>query len=233
MEWIFRSENDRKNFEYYQCLISDPPIIFVKRFPGPKFEHLREGSEIRLFCQIEANPEVEEISWYHWVRNINLLLQTISNGKFSSNPPFRLLKLSLSVTRKWRRKENNNHEHNSLKRTSALYWVRNKTVLRTVSQLFRSIISVCIWCKYSGYSRRFFLRLICQEKLICSTCNMTRSSKSKLAPDEQRWTILKKTYRLFQPIGETKFGVFGCWPKVIPFRLSIPPLSHQIYRKTI
>ncbi|KAL0270291.1 UNVERIFIED_CONTAM: hypothetical protein PYX00_007753 [Menopon gallinae] len=73
------------------------PIMSVKRFPGPKFEHLREGGEIRLFCQIDANPEVEEVSWFHGVRNVNvsvtnngLELLRISLGIYLSREPFPL-----------------------------------------------------------------------------------------------------------------------------------------------
>ena len=44
---------------------SDPPILTLKWGNGP--HHIRQGADVYFECQVDANPKVETVEWYHGV----------------------------------------------------------------------------------------------------------------------------------------------------------------------
>ena len=47
---------------------SDPPILTLKWGNGIRRHHIREGDDVYFECQVDANPKVDTVEWYHGVK---------------------------------------------------------------------------------------------------------------------------------------------------------------------
>ena len=47
---------------------SDPPVLNLKWGKGLRPRNIRHGYDVYFECQVDANPKVETVEWYHGVR---------------------------------------------------------------------------------------------------------------------------------------------------------------------